>query len=66
MRLVQGNTVNSCVLMRVVLWILRTMARRGNGRDDAAIVEALGMLAGVLGGNQQGAGIGADRQLGNF
>src|ERR1043165_2134660 len=42
------------------------MAGRGNGRDDAAIVEALGMLAGVLGGNQQGAGICADRQLGNF
>ena len=42
------------------------MAERGNGRDDAAIVEALGMLAGVLGGNQLGAGIGVDRQLGNF
>src|ERR1044072_7828465 len=42
------------------------MAGRGNGRDDAAIVEASGMLAGVLGGNQLGAGIGADRQLGNF
>ena len=42
------------------------MAGRGNRRDDAAIAEALGMLAGVLGGNQLGAGIGADRQLGNF
>src|ERR1044072_6822594 len=42
------------------------MAGRGNRREDAAIVEALGMLAGVLGGNQLGGGIGADRQLGNF
>ncbi|CAI8600981.1 unnamed protein product [Vicia faba] len=42
------------------------MAGRGNGRNDDAIAEALGMLAGVLGGNQQGAVIGADRQLGNF
>ena len=42
------------------------MAGSGNRRYDAAIAEALGMLAGVLGGNQQGAGIGADRQLGNF
>ena len=42
------------------------MAERGNGRNDDAIAEALGMLAGVLGGNQQGAVIGADRQLGNF
>src|ERR1051325_3875537 len=42
------------------------MAGRVNGRDDAAIAEALGMLAGVVGGNQLGAGIGADRQLGNF
>src|ERR1043165_9555136 len=32
------------------------MAGRGNGRESA----------GVLGGNQLGAGIGADRQLGNF
>src|ERR1051325_4222019 len=42
------------------------MAGRGNRRNDDAIAEALGMLAGVLGGNQQGAVIGADRQLGNF
>ena len=42
------------------------MAGRGNGRNDDAIAEALGMLTGVLGGNQLGAGIGADRQLGNF
>ena len=42
------------------MWFLRTMAGRGNGRDDDAIVEALGMLAGVVGGNQLGAGIGAD------
>ena len=42
------------------------MAGRGNERDDATIAEALGILAGVLGGNQLGAGISADRQLGNF
>src|SRR3954470_4596918 len=40
------------------------MARRG--RNDDAIAEALGMIAGVLGGNAVGAGIGAERQLGNF
>lgn len=38
----------------------------GRGRDDAAIVEALGMLAGVLGGNPNGAGIGVVRQLSEF
>src|ERR1044072_4441558 len=42
------------------------MAGRGNERDNVAIAEALGMLVGVLGGNQSGVGIGADRQLGNF
>src|ERR1044072_3115956 len=52
--------------MWIVLLCYRTMAGRGNGRIDDAIVEALGMLAGVLRGNQQGAAIGADRQLGNF
>src|SRR3954471_16185666 len=41
------------------------MAGRG-GRNDDVIVEAFGMIAGVLGGNAGGAGIGADRQLGNF
>src|SRR4051812_30607938 len=41
------------------------MAGRG-GRNDDAIAEALGMIAGVLGGGAVGAGIGADRQLGNF
>src|SRR3954471_19598638 len=41
------------------------MAGRG-GRNDDVIVEVLGMIAGVLGGNAGGAGIGADRQLGNF
>ncbi|CAI8586613.1 unnamed protein product [Vicia faba] len=39
---------------------LKTTAGRGNGRNHDAIAEALGMLAGVLGGNQQGAVIGAD------
>ena len=42
------------------------MAGRGNGRNDAALAEALGMLAGVLAGNPTGGVIGADRQLGNF
>src|ERR1044072_1337507 len=52
--------------MWIVLLCYRTMAGRGNGRNDDAIGEALGMLAGVLRGNLQGAVIGADRQLGNF
>ncbi|KAI5403624.1 hypothetical protein KIW84_050976 [Lathyrus oleraceus] len=34
----------------------------GRGRDDAAIAEALGMLAGVLGGNPNVVGMGAARQ----
>lgn len=38
----------------------------GRGRDDVAIAEALGKLAGVLGGNPNGAGIGAVRQLSEF
>ena len=66
MKLVQGNTVDTWVLIKIVLWILRTMAGRGNGRDDAEIDEALGMLVVVLEGKPNGAGIGADRQLGNF
>src|SRR4051794_13280894 len=41
------------------------MAGRG-GRNDDAIAEALGMIAGVLGGNANGAGIGANRQLEKF
>ncbi|XP_058726033.1 uncharacterized protein LOC131597345 [Vicia villosa] len=41
------------------------MARRG-GRNNDAIVEALGMIAGVLGRNPNRAGIGANRQLGDF
>src|SRR3954468_21126652 len=49
----------------IVLWISRTMAGRG-GRNDDAIAEALGMIAGVLGGNANGAVIGADRQLNSF
>ncbi|KAI5381877.1 hypothetical protein KIW84_UN0370 [Lathyrus oleraceus] len=35
----------------------------GRGRDDAAIAEALGMLAGVLGGNPNVMGMGAARQV---
>ncbi|KAI5385082.1 hypothetical protein KIW84_071904 [Lathyrus oleraceus] len=38
----------------------------GRGRDDAAIAEALGMLAGVLGGNSNVVGMGAARQLSEF
>ena len=34
------------------------MAGRGNGRNDAALAEALGMLAGVLAGNPNGGVIG--------
>ncbi|XP_058726571.1 uncharacterized protein LOC131597932 [Vicia villosa] len=41
------------------------MAGRG-GRNDDAIVEALGMIAGVLGGNPNGAGLGANKQLGEL
>src|SRR3954464_4351697 len=41
------------------------MAGRG-GRNDDAIAEALGMIADVLGGNVNGAVIGADRQLNSF
>ncbi|XP_058765550.1 uncharacterized protein LOC131639051 [Vicia villosa] len=41
------------------------MARRG-GRNDDAIAEAMGMIAGVLGGNANGAGISANRQLEEF
>ncbi|XP_058788349.1 uncharacterized protein LOC131662545 [Vicia villosa] len=41
------------------------MPGRG-GRNDNAIVEALGMIAGVLGGNANGAGISANRQLAEF
>ncbi|KAI5406990.1 hypothetical protein KIW84_053301 [Lathyrus oleraceus] len=45
-------------------WIRIEMA--GRGRDDAAIAEALGMLAGVLGGNPNVVGMGAARQLSEF
>ncbi|KAI5413630.1 hypothetical protein KIW84_057979 [Lathyrus oleraceus] len=38
----------------------------GRGRDDVAIAEALGMLAGVLGGNPNVVGMGAARQLSEF
>ena len=53
MRLVQGNTIDTCVLMIIVLWILKTKAGRGNRRDDVVIAEALGMLTGVLGWKPQ-------------
>ncbi|KAI5383972.1 hypothetical protein KIW84_071093 [Lathyrus oleraceus] len=38
----------------------------GRGRDDAAIAEALGMLAGVLGGDPNIVGMGTARQLSEF
>ncbi|XP_058733470.1 uncharacterized protein LOC131605091 [Vicia villosa] len=41
------------------------MAGRG-GRNDDVIAETLGMISGVLGGNANGAGIGSNRQLGEF
>ncbi|XP_058725522.1 uncharacterized protein LOC131596800 [Vicia villosa] len=41
------------------------MAGRG-GRNDDAIAETLGMIVGVLRGNANGAGIGANRQLAEF
>ncbi|XP_058760653.1 uncharacterized protein LOC131634003 [Vicia villosa] len=41
------------------------MAGRG-GRNDDAIAKALGMIASMLGGNANGAGISANRQLAEF
>ncbi|XP_058750119.1 uncharacterized protein LOC131623122 [Vicia villosa] len=41
------------------------MAGRG-GRNDDVIAEALGMIAGMLGENANGAGIGANRKLAEF
>ncbi|KAI5400643.1 hypothetical protein KIW84_065505 [Lathyrus oleraceus] len=61
--------------MRVILHSVRVSAgtafclaieMAGRGRDDAAIAEALGMLAGVLGGNPNVVGLGATRQLSEF
>ncbi|KAI5381255.1 hypothetical protein KIW84_UN0883 [Lathyrus oleraceus] len=45
---------------------VREIEMAGRGRDDAAIAEALGMLAGVLGGNPNVMGMGAARQLSEF
>ncbi|KAI5408852.1 hypothetical protein KIW84_054615 [Lathyrus oleraceus] len=53
-------------------WLVRVWMRpyaiemAGRGRDDAAIAKALGMLAGVLGGNLNVVGMGAARQLSEF
>ncbi|KAI5391631.1 hypothetical protein KIW84_076445 [Lathyrus oleraceus] len=41
--------VTLSVLIVLACWVLR-IEMAGRGRDDAAIAEALGMLAGVLGG----------------
>ncbi|KAI5444925.1 hypothetical protein KIW84_013269 [Lathyrus oleraceus] len=48
------------------LTLLERIEMAGRGRDDAAIAEALGMLAGVLGGNPNVVGMGASRQLSEF
>ncbi|KAI5433307.1 hypothetical protein KIW84_020548 [Lathyrus oleraceus] len=56
--------VTLSVLIVLACWINSEMA--GRGRDDAAIAEALGMLAGVLGGNPNVVGLGAARQLSEF
>ncbi|KAI5396873.1 hypothetical protein KIW84_062923 [Lathyrus oleraceus] len=50
---------------RAWIWTVR-IEMAGRGRDDAAIAEALGMLAGVLGGNPKVVGMGAARQLSEF
>ncbi|KAI5435701.1 hypothetical protein KIW84_022214 [Lathyrus oleraceus] len=59
--------VDVCMLVLIVLacWAFR-IEMAGRGRDDAAIAEALGMLAGVLGGNPNVVGMGAARQLSEF
>ncbi|KAI5408391.1 hypothetical protein KIW84_054284 [Lathyrus oleraceus] len=53
------------VLIVLACWVFR-VEMAGRGRDDAAIAEALGMLAGVLGGNPNVVGMGAARQLSEF
>ncbi|KAI5431280.1 hypothetical protein KIW84_035451 [Lathyrus oleraceus] len=53
------------VLIVLACWAFR-IEMAGRGRDDAAIAEALGMLAGVLGGNPNVVGMGAARQLSEF
>ncbi|KAI5435666.1 hypothetical protein KIW84_022184 [Lathyrus oleraceus] len=57
--------VTLSVLIVLACWVLR-IEMAGRGRDDAAIAEALGMLAGVLGGNPNVVGLGAARQLSEF
>ncbi|KAI5414214.1 hypothetical protein KIW84_058378 [Lathyrus oleraceus] len=53
------------VLIVLACWAFR-FEMSGRGRDDAAIAEALGMLAGVLGGNPNVVGLGVARQLSEF
>ncbi|KAI5409783.1 hypothetical protein KIW84_055295 [Lathyrus oleraceus] len=58
-----------CVTLSVLIVLACGVFRiemAGRGRDDAAIAEALGMLAGVLGGNPNVVGLGAARQLSEF
>ncbi|KAI5404186.1 hypothetical protein KIW84_051360 [Lathyrus oleraceus] len=58
--------VMCCVILSVLIvlacWVF-IIEMAGRGIDDAAIAEALGMLAGVLGGNPNVVGLGAARQL---
>ncbi|KAI5436563.1 hypothetical protein KIW84_022895 [Lathyrus oleraceus] len=71
-RMALGNTrmdeedddFNVVLSLLVRVWERTEMA--GRGRDNAAIAEALGMLAGVLGGNPNVVGMGAARQLSEF
>ncbi|KAI5428955.1 hypothetical protein KIW84_033808 [Lathyrus oleraceus] len=63
-----GKCGEFCILLCVSAGtaVLSAIEMAGRGRDDAAIAEALGMLAGVLGGNPNVVGIGAARQLSEF
>ncbi|KAI5425275.1 hypothetical protein KIW84_031177 [Lathyrus oleraceus] len=63
-----GKCGEFCILLCVSAGTAFCLAieMAGRGRDDAAIAEALGMLAGVLGGNPNVVGLGAARQLSEF
>ncbi|KAI5429875.1 hypothetical protein KIW84_034454 [Lathyrus oleraceus] len=63
-----GKCGEFCILLRVSAGTAFCLAieMAGRGRDDVAIAEALGMLAGVLGGNPNVVGMGAARQLSEF
>ncbi|KAI5428742.1 hypothetical protein KIW84_033658 [Lathyrus oleraceus] len=61
-----GQNCDFSELLLCSLVIAAGIEMAGRGRDDAAIAEALGMLAGVLGGNPNVVGMGAARQLSEF